>query len=204
MSQSTQTSAHNADRILDGVYAFLNQFNKNRNEDSKIKFVNLIEEFNQYSFKEKRKIANALWLSGKASAITNSPYNAGMSETIFKNRSNERRYFNKLNNCLKIAVLADLDNNIIDMNNEIAQKVTETLIMLDTLSISSQKRQKLFDEFENSFVSINPDNEVLLQLFKKGLSNYNEYTLKATLAKFSIPHNNLESNLNNHDSDLSI
>ena len=82
-----------------------------------------------------------MWLSGKASAITNSPYNAGMSETIFKNRSNERRYFNKLNNCLKIAVLADLDNNIIDMNNEIAYEVTETLIMLDILSTSSQKRQ---------------------------------------------------------------
>lgn len=45
------------------------------------------------------------------------------------------------------------------MGNEITHEVTETLIMLDTLSISSQKRQKLFDEFENSFVSINPDNK---------------------------------------------
>lgn len=90
------------------------------------------------------------------------------------------------------------------MGNEITHEVTETLIMLDTFSISSQKRQKLFDEYENSFVSINPDNKVLIHSFKKGLSNYNEFTLKATLAKFSIPHNNLESNLNNHDSDLSI
>lgn len=73
------------------------------------------------------------------------------SKQFFKNRSNERRYFNKLNNCLKIAVLADLDNNIINMNNEIAHEVTETLIMLDTFSIFSQKRQKLFDEYENSF-----------------------------------------------------
>ncbi|MCO6504810.1 MAG: hypothetical protein J6568_05250 [Snodgrassella sp.] len=110
-----------------------------------------------------------------------------MSENIYKNRSKEREYFNKLSNCLKIAVLAELDNNIIDMNNKIANEVTETLIILDTLSIFSQKRLKLFDELESSFVLINPDNKTLLQSFKTGLSNYNEFTLKATLAKFSIP-----------------
>lgn len=42
MSQSLQTSAHNSNIILDGVHAFLNQFNKNISEDSKIRFLNLI------------------------------------------------------------------------------------------------------------------------------------------------------------------
>lgn len=192
MSHFCQTSVHNADKILNGAHEFLNLFNKSKDKDRKITLINLISEFNQYPNEEKKKLAKALWIAGKASAITNSPYNIGMSETVFQNRKNEREYLNKVNNCLKEAIVNSFDNK---SPSELTEEVKDTLILLDRLSISSQKRQNLYDDFKNNFLSIAPENEILTKCFYTGLNNYNQFTLKQTLAKFSININNEKSTL---------
>lgn len=197
MSHFSQTSVHNADKILNGAQDFLNRFNKSKkNNDSQITLINLISEFNHYPIEEKKKLAKALWIAGKASAITNSPYNIGMSETVFQNRKNEREYLNKVNNCLKEAIINDFDNKNI---SKLTEEVKDTLIFLDKLSISTQKRQNLYEDFKNNFLSIDPKNEILTKCFYTGLNNYNQFTLKQTLAKFLINTNNDKSTLNNEN-----
>ena len=192
MSHFCQTSLNNSDKILNVAHEFLNLFNKSKDKDRKITLINLISEFNQYPNEEKKKLAKALWIAGKASAITNSPYNIGMSETVFQNRKNEREYLNKVNNCLKEAIVNSFDNK---SPSELTEEVKDTLILLDRLSISSQKRQNLYDDFKNNFLSIAPENEILTKCFYTGLNNYNQFTLKQTLAKFSININNEKSTL---------
>jgi hypothetical protein len=189
MGYYNQTSAHNADKILNGTHAFINHFNKGKTKDRKISLANLIDEFNNSPTEKKQKIAGAIFLMGNAAIITNSPYYAGMSETILLHRAYERNFLNSMNNSFKEAIIA----NTIETYDysRLANIVKDTLIKLDHLSITSLKRRKLIDKFHDDFVNINPKNKNLIKSFDDGTELYKNFTLQQILAKFTLDTKNI-------------
>lgn len=189
MGHYNQISAHNADRILNGIRAFLNHLNKGKSKDKKISLTNLMDEFNNSPTEKKQKIAKTIFLMGKAATISNSPYYAGMSDTILLHRAYERDFLNNMNNSFKEAIIADTIQTY--DYSRLANIIKDTLIKLDQLSISSLKRKKLIDQFHDYFVNINPENENLIKSFNDGTELYKNFTLHQILAKFTLDTKNI-------------
>lgn len=202
MSHYNQTSAHTADKILNGTHAFVNQFNKGKANNHKISIEESIHQFNNSSPENKKTIAKAIFVMGKAAVITNTPYYAGMSEIIISHRLSERNFIKNINNCYMEAIIAD-NQQILDFS-KLENLVRDTLISLDKLSISTLKRNRLINIFHETFLSINDNNENLKQSYNNGLKLYKEHILFNTLAKFSLNEHADLNSINDNTQDPTI
>ena len=102
-------------------------------------------------------------------------------------------YFNSVNNCLKNALLANIGNTFDTEQMAIGSQISDALLQLDELTVSSQMREKLFDQFYDEFTGIASDKPELKQIFQQGLDHYNSLALKETLSKFLV---DIEPNTN--------
>lgn len=186
MDYNNQISAHNADKILNGINAFLAEFNKgkDRSENLPLTLDAFIDQYNKSNLETKQKISKAIWLMGKAAVITNSPYYAKVSDIVFSNQIYEKQFLNHMNNCCKEAFIADYQKS--SNYSKLENLIKDTILLLDKLSITSIKRKNLFDRFKENIINVNINNKQLSNAFETGLKQYKIETLKEITLKFSV------------------
>lgn len=189
MDYQLQTSAKSAVKILHGTRAIINVVNAMNPESEKTGFDTILADFQSEgtdALRNQQRLSRGIWESGTAPTITNTPYYSGVSEIILHNRAAEISYLNNVFDCLKNTLIANDSNTLETGRQQLREQIHTALNSLDQMRLSSQMRDKLFEQFQEEFKSIDPDNQVLHEIFAEGLQDHNQQTLKETLSKFMI------------------